>query len=305
MSATDVTASTPTPAAAGSASTPASASAAAGSALRRLAGLELRRYARRPLFLIGVVLTAVSAAIPPDHDTSTFFNSIVPAAALGILGLVAMASLTRSAHVLRESAGVAPVPERTQTAALALGCLLPFAVGIAWFAVSVWGYHRHPPAPEGYPFGDMSTSWKWALLFGEGTMATLGGPLLGVVIGRWWPRRGVAPMLAVLLVAVVIVMQGLFDPLIRVRVVMPFTYWGGPDGNPEHWRILTGSPQWWVGYLACLCGLAVVGALWHDPGARGRLLRVAGLALLVAAVATCLLAMFTGVGDVLTNPLPS
>ncbi len=304
MSAADLTASTPTSHSA-AASASLSAPAAAGSALRRLTGLELRRYARHPLFLIGVVLTTVNAVGPPDHHTSTFFNPIVPAAALGILGLVAMASLTRSAHVLRESAGAAPVPERTQTAALTLACLLPFAVGIAWFAVSVWGYHRHPPAPEGFPFGDMSTSWKWALLFGEGTMATLGGPLLGVLIGRWWPRRGVAPMLAVLLVAVVIVMQGLFDPLIRIRVVMPFTYWGGPHGNPEHWRILTGSPQWWVAYLACLSGLAVVGALWHDPDARSRRLRVTGLALLAVAIATSLLAMFTGVGDVLTNPLPS
>jgi len=302
MRAADVTAAaaTPPPAAA-----PAPPVAAAGSVLRRLTGLELRRYARHPLFLIGAVLSAAVAAAPPDHDTSTFFNPIVPAAALGVLGLVATASLTRSAQVLRESAGAAPVPERTQTAALALACLLPFAVGVAWFGLSVWGYHRQPPAPEGFPFGDVSSSWKWALLFGEGAMAALGGPLLGIVIGRWWPRRGVAPMLAVLLVAVVIVMQGLFDPLIRVRVVMPFTYWGGPHGDPGHWRILTGSPQWWVAYLVCLCGLAVVGALWHDPGARGRRLYAASLALLLAAVVTCGLAMFTGVGNVLTNPLPS
>jgi hypothetical protein len=276
--------------------------------LRQLARLETIRYARHPLFIIGAVFTVALCFTKPDPATSTYFYQIVPAAALGLFGLVTTASLTRRAHTLRLGAGAAPVPERTQTAALAIACLLPFAIGLIWFAWSVWGASRYPPPAAGFPFGPVSPTWKLAILFGEGALSTLGGPLLGIVIGRWLPRRGTAPLCAVLLVSAVIVMQGLFEPLRRIRVFMPFTYWGGPfgiEGDGERMLVFTGSPQWWCVYLLCLCGLAVVAALWHDPTARTPPLRAVGAVFLVAAVVTCLLAMFTGIGETLVNPLQS
>ena len=157
--------------------------------------------------------TRCSSSARPSRLALTFFGSsdsnalysdaIVPAAALGVLGLVAMAGQTRAASTLNRSAGAPPVPERVQTAALALAGLLPFAVGLVWFASTAYKAAQHPPPPGGFPFGDVSGSWKLAILFGEGAMSTLGGPLLGVLIGRWWPRRGVAPITAVLLVAAV------------------------------------------------------------------------------------------------------
>lgn len=232
----------------------------------------------------------------------------MPGAALGVLGLVAMASMTRNARTLSRSAGAVPVPEHVQTRALALSCLLPFGVGLLWYAWNVWLFHHHPPPSHGFPFGPVTESWKLAVLFGGCPMAALGGPLLGVVIGRWWPRRGVAPMSAVLLVSLVIVFQGLFEPLRRVRVVMPWTYFGGPfdaDGDPNRMVLHSGAPQWWVGYLVCLCGLAVVAALWHDREARTSRLRAVGAVLLGAAIVTCLVAMFTGIDHTLVNPLPS
>lgn len=277
--------------------------------LVRLAGLETRRYARHPLFLIGTLATLALAFFGPvERRTGVYFDQIVPAAALGVLGLVAMAGMARNAATLRRSAGVAPVPERVQTGALALACLLPFAVGLVWFVATAVKGWDHVPPPDGFPFGGMSATWKLAILFGEGTMATLGGPLLGLFIGRWWPRRGVAPVAAVLLVAAVIVMQGLFEPLRFIRVFMPFTYFGGQvgiEGDENRMLIFTGSPQWWVAYLVCLCGLAVVGALWHDRGARTPRLRVAGAVLVAAAVVTCLLAMFAGIDAQIVNPFPS
>ncbi len=54
---------------------------------------------------------------------------------------------------------------------------------------------------NGFPFGPVTDSWKAAVLFGQVALASLGGPLLGLVVGRWFPRRGVAPLAAVLLVA--------------------------------------------------------------------------------------------------------
>lgn len=274
--------------------------------LWRLAGAETRRYARHPLFIVGVLLCLLG--LQPEDRTSSFFNVIVPATALGVLGLVATAGMTRNARTLSRSAGAVPVPERTQTAALALACLLPFGVGLAWYAWNVWLFHHYPPIPNGYPFGPVSESWKLAVLFGEGPMAALGGPLLGIVIGRWWPRRGVAPLCAVLLVALVITFQGLIAPLRSVRLFMPWTYFGGQygvEGDHDRMVIFPGSPQWWVAYLTCLCGLAVVAALWHDPEARTSRLRMAGAILLAAAVATYLLATFTGLDHSLVNPVPS
>lgn len=282
--------------------------APAAASLRQLAVLETRRYARHPLFLLGVALTALTPVGGPEPSTSVYLFVIGPAAGLGVLGLVVAASLTRSAATLARGAGAAAVPERTQTAALALACLLPFAVGVLWWAWAVWQAVESPPAANGYPFGPVGWDWKVALLFGQSALAALGGPLLGIVVGRWLPTRGTAPLVAVLLVTACIVMQGLFEPLRRIRVVMPFTYWGGPvgiDGDDMRTMVFTGSPPWWVAYLACLCGLAVVAAVWHDPGARTPRLRAVAAALVLAAVATCLLAMVGGLPETLVNPLPS
>ncbi len=156
-----------------------------GTPFWRLVGLETRRYARHPLFLIGVALTVVTCISPPDPLTSIFFNDIAPAAGLGVLGLVAMASSTHTSAALRRSAGVTPVGERTQTGALAVVCLLPFSVGIAWFCWAVWAFRQYPVPPNGFPFGPVDDGWKLSFLFGTGAVSALGGPLLGIVIGRW------------------------------------------------------------------------------------------------------------------------
>ncbi|MEV8517354.1 hypothetical protein [Dactylosporangium sp. NPDC051484] len=279
-----------------------------GSALGQLTAMELRRYATHPLFIIGVLLTVATTVGRPDQPSSGFFNAIVPAAGLGILGLVAMAAQTRKAATLNRAAGVTPVPERVQTAALALTALLPFTVGLLWVAWAMWAQHHWPVPDNGFPFGPAGDGWTFAALLGEGAFSALGGPLLGIVVGRYLPQRGTAPIVAVLLVAVAIVFQGIFEPLRSVRVIMPFTYWGGPigvEGDDMRMLLLSGSPGWWAAYLGCLCGLAVVAALWHDPSARTPALRLVGGALFVAAVVTCLLAMFTGVEHTLVNPLPS
>ena len=186
--------------------------------LTQLAVLEMRRYARHPLFLVGTLITVASCVSRPDHRTGSYFDAIVPAAALGVVGLVAMASLTRNSHKLSTSAGAPPVPEWTQTAALALAALVPFLVGIAWFAWAVWAAGHWPAPPGGFPFGPVGEGWKLAWLFALGALPALGGPLLGLVIGRWLPQRGVAPLAAVLLVAATILMQGLFEPLRAITI---------------------------------------------------------------------------------------
>jgi ABC-type branched-subunit amino acid transport system permease subunit len=113
---------------------------------------------------------------------------------------------------------------------------------------------------------------------------------------------------AVLLVMATIVMQGVIEPLRYVRVFMPFTWFGGPngiDGDPERWMIMTGSPQWYCLYLVALCVLGVLVAALHDrEQPRGTLLKAAG-ATAVVAVALGSLSMTMGAQEELVNPLPS
>jgi hypothetical protein len=129
-----------------------------------------------------------------------------------------------------------------------------------------------------------------------------------LLIGRWLPRRGVAPLFAVLLVAETIIMQGLFEPLRYIRLVAPWTYFAGPygvDGDADRMMVLTGSPQWYCVYLLVLSALGVVLALLHDrERPRGQLLVALGV-IVALAVVTAVLAITTGVPEVMINPLPS
>ena len=284
-----------------------------GSVLGELTKLEMRRYALHPLFLLGIAVTLLTCVVVGirrrERSSSTGF-AIVPAAAFGVLGIVIMASLTRRSETLRHAAGVVPVPERTRSLALIAACAVPFAAGLVWWVWAVWAFDDSPPPPDGFPFGPVAGDdlWVAAVLFGEGPMAALGGPLLGILVARWIGGRAAPIIAAVVVIAFCIVMQGLFDQVMRIRVISPWTYFGGPSGvkgDPERMLLYTGSPYWWVPYLVCLCVLGGIAVLLHDrEQARGPLLRVAA-GVGVVAVITVLLAMWTGTPETLVNPIPS
>ena len=75
----------------------------------RLARKEIVRYARHPLFLVGLVLTALPAIFGPPETTSSVLEVIAPAAGIGIFGLLVMASLVRSSDQVAEAAGTVAV----------------------------------------------------------------------------------------------------------------------------------------------------------------------------------------------------
>jgi hypothetical protein len=194
-----------------------------------------------------------------------------------------------------------------RTLALACATVVPLTVALVWFGWAVWAYHHWPAPPNGAPFGAIGDGWSYAVLFALGVLPAVGGPVLGLLIGRYVRLRGAAPTAAVLLVLATIMMQGLFEPLRYVRVVMPWTYFTGPygvDGDPNRFLILTGSPQWYGGYLLALCVLGVLVAMRHDREAPRRRLDLLIAAVVVTAVVLCLLAMTTGVQHVMVNPLP-
>lgn len=281
--------------------------------LPQLARKEMLRYARHPLFLLSLALLAMSTINPPDSDsadagTSTLLFTIVPAAVLGIFGMVIMAGLTRASDRAAEAAGTVPTSQATRTLALASAAVVPLAVALAYYGYMVWGFHHWPPVANGIPVAEVDDRWVYAVLFTQGVMPAVGGPILGLVLARWLPQRGAVPVAAVVLVLAVTLMQGVFEPVRAIRLVMPWTHFAGPmgvEGDASRQVIMTGSPYWWGAYLVLLCaGGLVVALLRDDQQPRQRLARLLAV-IAVLAAACCVLAITQGVQSTIVNPLPS
>lgn len=278
-----------------------------GSVLAQLARKEIGRYLRHPLFLFGFVLCWFGSLPHVDKQMSVLISPIAPAAGIGLFGLVVMNGLVRSSDRIAGVAGEVPTSVRTRTLAHIASAVVPFTVGLIWFAWAVWEYHRQPPAVDGAPFGGVGNGWAYALLFALGTLSCVGGPLLGLVLARWVKVRGAAPVVAVLLVLAVIIMQGLFVPLRSYRLFMPWTQFTGPYGVPgdsNRALILRGSTGWYAVYLALLCGLGAVVSLIPGDGRRRPLQLTAG-AVAILAIVACVIASTTGVPHTVINPVHS
>lgn len=186
---------------------------ATGSTLGVLARQEVRHYLQHKLFWIGAALVLALNVVQlfhldHDHDPGSSGSYIIaPAALLGVLGLVVMFGLTRRSDRAAEAAGVVVVPERTRTLALAAATVVPFSVALLSFVLAVITWYVHPPAAYVVPPG-ISNAFVHAEQFGDGVVCAIGGPILGLLLARYLPRRGTAPVASVLLVIVTILMEG-------------------------------------------------------------------------------------------------
>lgn len=271
-----------------------------------LARIEAARYARRPAFLIGAALTY--AALLPYLDRSEptdELSMIAPAALIGLVGISVSAARVRASDRCADAAGPTAVGQRQRTIAHLIACLVPFLAGLGFVAVTIVRSRSVPAPPDGYAVM-MSDGWVAAVWIALGAVSCLGGPVLGVVIARRWTWSAAPLVTSVGLVIVVILFQGLFPALRRVRVVMPWTYWGGPfgvDSDPQRSIVLTGSPGWWLTYLLALCLIGAVVAVRTDPDARnGRTMALLVAGSLIAAI-SCGLAMWTGTPATLVSPV--
>jgi hypothetical protein len=269
--------------------------------LLALARADARRYARHPLFVIPCVLLLVSAVADQlqDNDgTNPMIPTMTTAFLVGVFGFVVAHRLTTSLRRTRELAGTVPVDQQTRTLSLCLACLVPFAVGMAG-AVYMLVTNAISP-PDGIPpsapvtwFGDYPAVDVIAALLAMGPVAALGGPLLGVAVARWAPFRGSA-LLGVVFLLVATAITGSDEPGGKERMASAWPIL--MDEHVVNGRNLSSTfvreiePLWALGWVLCLCGLAVVAALLRDPGHRRQLL-VAGGVLTVAAAACYLLAL--------------
>ena len=257
--------------------------------LRELALVDAKRFARHPLFIFGVVANfALIYATARDRVASPLGIAMSPAFFLGIFGLVVAHRLTTSLRPTHELVDSMPASPRRRTAALCLACGVPFLAGIASAIATIVLVQMYPPEkPDPAAlmtwFGDYPAADVIATLLATGTIAALGGPLLGVLIATWAPFRGSA-LLAV--VGIFFLCEAATHWPMPWRVVLPWSVLVDDhviNGVVVSSTFVPGASEiWFAVYALLMSGLAAVGAMLRDPVGRRPLLWT-GAALAVAA----------------------
>lgn len=285
-------------------SIPAPAEGAQGhSRILVLARADARRYARHPLFLLPCAVLVIALVVQlMQHSgggTNPMVSTMTTAFLLGVFGFVVAHRLTTSMSRSPELAGTVPVNRQQRTLALCVACLVPFTVGIVCAGLMIVTAMIWPPQgdPASLPvawFGDYAAVDVMAILLAMGPLATLGGPLLGVAVARWAPFRGSALLGVVALVVVTAIpasdSRGSGWRLASPWPVLFDEHVGAHEEVVSTSVVSTIAPLWALGWVACLCGLAVVAALLRDPEHRRSLLLTGG-ALAVGALGCFVLAV--------------
>jgi hypothetical protein len=166
---------------------------------------------------------------------------------------------------------------------------VPGTVALAWatwtYVASLW------PATESAAISPTERAFVYA----AAVVYAVGGPLVGVMVGRWTRFPGAGLLAAVALVGwSVMATAGLALPASRlsslVRLNAPFTLWESSDGQGEHPWIAGGSPIWYLVYITLLCGLAATAAMLHEASGRPRS-RLVRLLVILASLAIASLAL--------------
>lgn len=291
---------------------PVPGSGSGSAALSGMAGIEVRRLVRNPIFLVGVVLAFGVLALMVVTNDDPQYSDLLPtpliaAFFVGLPSLVAMARQTRSTDAAVEAVGTAPGTEAQRTAALVVACLVPFGVGLVFVAAVVAVGMSRGVAEQEWWFATLPDWQVWSILLATGPVACLGGALLGVLTGRWLRFPG-AP--AVVVVAAVLLSFAGSVPIAygdssELRLWVPWPMWHSgtlEDGTQE---LMAGNPLAHLGYVLCLCAAAALVAVWHDRTARTPRLRGAIIGTVVVGLACLVLSMATGPSDNrVSEPIP-
>ena len=219
-----------------------------------------------------------------------------PAIFLGGFGMMATYWLTRSMRASEPVVGVTPTTRPVRTAALCTVAIVPFGCGMLALVAFL---HFHPAGDPVY--GAFSPPAQVAVLVGQIVVPALGGPLLGVALGRWVRFPGAAFVLFLILygwVSLVTILSMSHQdstPVTVLRLFAPFaffTYTGNaaPQAPITAWR---GSPWFFLGWQLALCAIAVLVALLRgaEGRTRSRIIRALGIAGAAAAIMLVLAAL--------------
>ena len=266
-----------------------------------LAIRETRRLVLNPVFLFAVAFITFALWAGPDAgQTEIDTANPYPAIFLGGFGMMATYWLTRSMRASEPVAGVTPVTRTARTAALCATAIVPFACG----GLALLRFVQLIPVSDA-AYGPFSPSARVAVLVGQIVMPTLGGPLLGVALGRWVRFPGAAFVLFLLLsgwmelVTALTLARPDSAPVAVLRLFAPFAFftYTGDTGGVTAFR---GSPWFFLGWQLALCAIAVLVALLR--GAEGRVRTRIIRALGIAGVAALILLVLAALGG-FTYPL--
>ena len=253
-----------------------------------LAAREMRRFVLNPVFLLAVAFIVFALGLGPDAgETEIDTMNPYPAIFLGGFGMMATFGLTRSMRASEPVVGVTPVTRPARTAALCVVALVPFACG----GLALLRFVQLTPLDSPL-YGPFSPSARAAVLVGQIVMPALGGPLLGVALGRWVRFPGAAFVLFLIiygwvsLVTIVTMSHPDSLPVAVLRLFAPFAFFTlhSDSGGVTAWR---GSPWFFLGWQLALCAIAILVALLR--GAEGRVRTRVIRALVIAGVAAPIL----------------
>ena len=251
-----------------------------GPVLRQLARIQAKRFASHPLYLSGVALLLVTMTQMYDDagkDLEAFTGPVVVAFFVGVFGAIVAFRLTATEQRALDLVSGTPVSATTRTLALCAACVVPAATGLLWLVYRLVTLAFWPIKPE---LLEAIGGWVPALaaLISASVVAAVGGPLLGVAVGRWWRFPGAGLLLVVVLVVPCFVFAGggvdqtLYDnPLMRLATTaMPYTMWTVSSDGDTLIGARSGSPVGYLVYTALLCGLAVWAAVMKDAEGETR-----------------------------------
>jgi hypothetical protein len=259
-----------------------------------LAARELRRFVLNPVFLFAVVMT-LWVAWSRAGATVTEIDEVngYPAVFLGGFGMMAAYWLSRSMRASEPVAGVTPVTRPARTAALCAVAIVPFLCGV----LALLGFLRTYPLSDA-AYGPFSPSARIAVLVGQIVVPALGGPLLGVALGRWVRFPGAAFVLFLVifgwvqLVTILTISRPDSAPIAVLRLFSPFAFFTlHADAGVTAWR---GSPWFFIGWQLALCAIAVLVALLRGAEGPVRTRIIRALAITGAAALILLVLAATG-----------
>ena len=269
--------------------------AAAGRAtFAALAARETRRFALNPVFLLAAALAAFFLW-SGQRSTITAIEDVnaIAATCFGGLGMMAAFGLTRSMHASEPVVGVTPTTAPARTAALCAVAIVPFGCG----CLTLLAFLQLFPVSSAL-YGAFSPPARIAVLVGQIVVPALGGPLLGVALGRWVRFPGAAFVLFLILSGWINLVTALTlarpdsAPVAVLRLFAPFALFTlHSDAGVTAWR---GSPWFFLGWQLALCAIAVLVALLR--GAEGRTRARIIRALAIAGAAALILLVLAGAG---------